>query len=303
MLLMETLSACPLCASTDLRRLLTVPDYESLTGDYGIDECVRCGVAFTNPRPLESELPKLYEQRSTADFPRMGGFVQGLRDYAIDRYLASQLGDCPASGKQDFRVLDFGCGDGALSRGLLRLGRARGCEMNVTAVDFHEAAPPALATVGCNVAYQSHATWHVAPGRHDAIFLRHVLEHHPQPLRLLNELGTKLRSQGRLFIEIPNRRSVWARVFGASFFPYYVPRHLFHFDLASIRRTLALANFSSVDAQLAHTPVLGRSLSYLIGRDISNTGVPGLATYPLQVTADVLARTSTTLRVIASTHA
>lgn len=301
MLQTEALEQCPVCRSRELRRLLIAPDFESQTGDYGIDECLGCGVGMTNPRPIEAELPKLYEQRSTADFPRMGGFVQRLRDFAIDRYLTGQLGASPAAGDTTL-ALDYGCGDGALTRGLIRFGRARQCQISVTAVDFHDSAPPALTNAGTQAAYQTNAAWHSNPGRYDAIFLRHVLEHHPQPLRLLGNFLAALRPGGRIFIEVPNRRSIWAHAFGRYYSGYYLPRHLFHFDRSSLASAVQNVGFKNVEVRLAHTPLIGHSMSYLTGLDIGNTGLPGLATYPLQVAVDMLCGTSTTLRAIATAH-
>jgi len=281
--------------------LLRGRDHESGTGEYGIDVCAGCGVAFTNPRPLESELPKLYAARSTADFPNLErGLANRLRGFAIDRYLHRQL---HPSQDRELAVLDFGCGDGALALGVLRYAARRGQVARVTAVDFHPDAPPGLAAVAAHVRYESYAAWQGTQERYTAVFLRHVLEHHPDPLRLLAELSNVLQPDGRVFIEVPNRRSVWARVFGANYFGYYVPRHLLHFDRASLTATLRRAGFRDCDVQLGHTPLLGRSLGYLTGRNIDNTGVLGLASYPLQVVADVLARKSTTLRAVAGGHA
>lgn len=298
----ETLSACPICGGTNLRRLLVAPDHESHTGDYGIDECATCNAAFTNPRPLESELPKLYEGRDTTDFPRLDGVVPKLRDFAIDRYLVGQLGADSLTGRSGFSALDFGCGDGALARGIVRFARTRRCVLQMTAVDFHTSAPPALTVAGMDVCYQSQQAWAANPGRYDAIFLRHVLEHHPHPLRLLGELAATLNPAGRLYIEVPNRCSAWARAFGPAYSGYYVPRHLLHFDAASLRGTIERAGMTCTSQSLAHTPLLGRSLGYLGGRDIGNTGLLGLASYPLQVAVDVAARTSSTLRAVATLH-
>jgi len=302
MLRTETLASCPICGETKLQRLLTAPDHESHTGEYGIDECAACAAAFTNPRPLESELPKLYEGRDTTDFPRLDGIVPKLRDFAIDHYLAGQLGADSLAGRATFSALDFGCGDGALARGIVRFARARASALQVTAVDFHAGAPPALAAPGADVRYQSQQEWMDKPGRYDAIFLRHVLEHHPQPLRLLGDLAATLNPGGRLFIEVPNRRSTWARVFGPAYSGYYLPRHLLHFDAKSLRGAIERAGMACISLRFAHTPLLGRSLGYLSGRDIGNTGLLGLASYPLQVAVDAVARTSSTLRAIATAH-
>jgi SAM-dependent methyltransferase len=295
----EMLSGCPICAGTRLRHLLTAPDYESRTGEYGIEECNQCGVAFTNPRPVASELPKLYDARATADFPRAGGLVRRLREFAIDRYLSSQLGTIEDAPGEPLFALDYGCGDGALAQGLARFAGAQGRTPDVTAVDFHDTPPPALAG-DATITYQRNAAWHAQPGRYDAIFLRHVLEHHPEPRQLLGELNATLRPQGRLFIEVPNRRSVWATVFGGSYFGYYLPRHLMHFDATSLELLMRQAGCNSVRVARAHTPVIGRSLGYLSGRDISNTGFVGLASYPLQVILDKICGRSSTLRAAGS---
>jgi len=298
----EMLERCPICGGGDLRRILTAPDHESHTGDYGIDECADCSVAFTNPRPLEQELPKLYAQRTSADFPRAGGFAQRLRSYAIDRYLASQLGSDAAHGDIPFAVLDYGCGDGALVCGLLRYGRKIGRRLHVTAVDFHELAPPAITHAGPVVSYQVNAAWHRHPGRYDVIFLRHVLEHHSQPLRLLSELAATLNPGGRLFIEVPNRRSLWARFFGRYYSGYYLPRHLFHFDQASLANILQRAGFRDPSVHLAHHPMIGGSLRYMTGMGSGNTSLIGLAGYPFQIGLDMLCGRSTTLLAAATRH-
>jgi 2-polyprenyl-3-methyl-5-hydroxy-6-metoxy-1,4-benzoquinol methylase len=298
----ETLDRCPVCGGDKLRRILTAPDHESHSGEYGIDECAGCGIAFTNPRPLEQELPKLYEQRSSADFAKMSGFAQRLRGFAIDRYLARQLGKWIAGDTRPIAILDYGCGDGALVSGLLRLSRRLRRPLHVTAVDFHEVAPPALADTGSTVSYQVNAAWHRNPGHYDVIFLRHVLEHHPQPLRLLSDLARALRPGGKLFVEVPNRRSAWARIFGSHYFAYYLPRHLFHFDRASLADVLRRATFVEVSVRLAHHPIVGGSLRYLTGIGSGNTSVIGLAMYPMQVTLDTIVRCSTALRASASRH-
>lgn len=298
----ETLDRCPICNGGNLRRIVTAPDFESHSGDYGIDECADCGVAFTNPRPVEGELPKLYSQRNTTDFPRMGGFVRRLRDFTIDHYLSGQLATRRVDGAKDFAVLDYGCGDGALVRGLVRFCSRRGLRVQVTAADFHAIAPPAIADAGPSVTYVSNAAWHQNPGRYDAIFLRHVLEHHPQPLRLLGDLAAALKPGGKLHIEVPNRRSLWAGIFGRYYVGYYLPRHLFHFDRASLSGALEHAGFREVDVRLAQHPMIGGSLGYFIGSASRNTGLVGLACYPLQVGLDKLCGRSTTLFAVVGGH-
>jgi SAM-dependent methyltransferase len=155
---------------------------------------------------------------------------------------------------------------------------------------------------GTEAAYQTNAEWHRDPGRYDAIFLRHVLEHHPQPLRLLADLGKALRTGGTLYIEVPNRRSMWAGIFGRYYSGYYLPRHLFHFDRASLDRVLRLSGFRDTSVRLAHHPMIGGSLRYMTGVGPGNTSLVGLAGYPIQIGVDAICGRSTTLLATATGH-
>ncbi|WIG56545.1 MAG: hypothetical protein OJF61_002333 [Rhodanobacteraceae bacterium] len=172
----------------------------------------------------------------------------------------------------------------------------------MTAVDFHEVAPPAIADAGPAVTYRINAAWHLDPGHYDAIFLRHVLEHHSRPLRLLSDLAASLNPGGRLFIEVPNRHSIWARLFGRYYSGYYLPRHLFHFDRVSLVGVLERAGFRHPAVRFAHHPMMGGSLRYMTGMGSGNTSLVGLAGYPFQIGLDVLCRGSTTLLATATRH-
>lgn len=291
LLRMETLEHCPLCSGTTLSPLRDVPDHESGTGVYRIDICVDCGLAFTNPRPLVEELPRLYAQRTTTDFAPGGeGLAGRLRRWRLDRYVRNfprSAGVSPAR----MRLLDFGCGDGNLALVARRAG------LEVEAVDFHALPPPVL--IGSAIGYRSIDAWQSATERYDIIVLRHVLEHHPAPVELLGQLRSRLMPHGTVAVEVPNRRSVWARIFGSDFFAYYVPRHLFHFDRDSLARTFAAAGFARIRMTRGHTPLIGHSLGYRWRREIDNLGLLGLASFPAQILADVIIGESSTLHVVA----
>jgi SAM-dependent methyltransferase len=290
----EELDKCPLCGGSEgLRDFLVTRDFETGTGEFPIQECTSCGLAFTNPRPTEQSLPLLYSGRDTSDFASGSrGIAQRLRDFSIRGYLRRRLPD--REGGQ-LNVLDFGCGDGSLS---LQAATSPS-QPNVTSVDFHDQSPRLLAAPGVRATYQSYWNWRDTPGQYDVIFLRHVLEHHPEPTRLLHELFRSLKKGGTLHIEVPNRTSIWARLFGSYFFAYYVPRHLSHFNAISLHRAIRESGFALTDAGNGHTPLMGRSIGNVLSKDIDNLGLVGLALFPLQVLADVVFGRSTTLRASA----
>lgn len=294
---LERLEYCPLCDNRDgLERLVITRDFETDTGEFPIDVCPACSLAFTNPRPTEQSIPLLYSQRSTPDFATGSrGPVRKLRDTVMRHYLSRRL---PADAEQ-LDVLDFGCGDGSLSICAAAYGEGRKQAIRVTAVDFHDRAPAHLAATQLNVGYENYWSWHSTTRLYDVIFLRHVLEHHPDPKRLLRELNSALKPGGSLHIEVPNRSTLWAKLFGRYYFAYYTPRHLLHFDSTSLESTVVGSGLRVANLRRGHTPVMGRSIGQAVGKDIDNLGIIGLALFPLQVGLDAITGRSTTLRLAA----
>ncbi len=64
----------------------------------------------------------------------------------------------------------------------------------------------------------------------DVISLWHVLEHLPQPDKVIEKLKTKLTPEGILIIAVPNFKSHDAQHYGSYWAAYDVPRHLWHFS-------------------------------------------------------------------------
>ena len=285
----EKLDACPLCGSDKLTVFLQGFDYETLTGSYNIEECQDCLIKFTNPRPTASDLPKLYEDRNSSDFVKPFILIDKLRSLSIRRSLAELPKDI-LSGKKS--VLDFGCGDGFFSKALADFNPG----IAVLATDFHSECPPRIVD-NPQVKYRSQSLFQEENGQYDVIFCRHVLEHALDPAAFIQALEQRLTKNGYLIIEVPNADSIWAKVFRNYYFAYYLPRHLFHFNETTLGALLK--SFGGKTIAKRNTPVLGRSLGYMMRLPIENTGIVGLSLYPLQLILDQLARSSNTLLAIA----
>ena len=57
----ETLSACPICNSSELEKYLQCKDFTVSKEIFSLVKCKSCGFVFTNPRPAESEIGKYYQ--------------------------------------------------------------------------------------------------------------------------------------------------------------------------------------------------------------------------------------------------
>ena len=72
-----------------------------------------------------------------------------------------------------------------------------------------------------------------------AITLWHVLEHLPDLDSVLAFLSISLEKDGALFIALPNPNSYDARKYKAFWAAYDLPRHLYHFNKASLTKLMA----------------------------------------------------------------
>lgn len=163
--------------------------------------CHDCGLLFTNPIPTEEQLDRYYAdegpyrthkveaaqarrlERKTR--PRGTERAPRARDLLLNALAPYVPVHQPPPGA---KVLDFGCGDGKFLNWLQDRGwDTYGIEpsTSVAFVRHHRlTSPPQDASI-------------------DLAILHHVLEHVPDPLGVLQQLGGALREGGVLFISLP----------------------------------------------------------------------------------------------------
>lgn len=286
----EKLEKCPVCRSDYIKKSMKGYDYETKTGEYDILHCNNCQVYFTNPQPVEEDIPLLYEDRSSADFPEMNSISSYLRKFNAKLFLRNTL---KFINKKELKVLDYGCGDGLLATVLSE----NKIFNKVHAVDFHSQSPELLREKS-NIKYFSYQNFAaVDENKYDIIFCRHVVEHTRDPEVFIKNLKNMLNENGLLYMESPNYNSIWRIIFGKYYFGLYLPRHLIHFNESSAK-FIYNEHFKTVYIFKSHTPIVGASLGYILNIKIRNLGIFGLLSYPVQILLDKIFFKSTTIKVV-----
>lgn len=126
-------------------------------------------------------------------------------------------------------ALEVGCGHGYMLAAL----RDRG--WTVQGIELHDAS----AAYGRNVldlpvAVGDLAAQGFSPASFDVIVFWHSFEHLPDPMGALRESVRILRPNGLLIVAVPNMASWQARWAGSDWFHWDVPRHLYHYDVATL---------------------------------------------------------------------
>jgi SAM-dependent methyltransferase len=225
--------ACPLCGIDYPHvEIAHGPDFEYRTTgnqEFRLTRCTRCRTIVLNPRPADTAIASLYPpEYEPYRFDRLNPLVKAGRDFvqrSKTRLIARYV---PDGGT----VVDVGCGGGAL----LKLLRAQtGARFRLIGWDYPGPHLDALAAEGiATIAAPLDSS--DPPGGVDLFVLNQVIEHVPDPDRLIRRLAAALKPGGYLLIETPNTRALDARWFGQRYWGgYHIPRHMVLFDEDNLR--------------------------------------------------------------------
>jgi 2-polyprenyl-3-methyl-5-hydroxy-6-metoxy-1,4-benzoquinol methylase len=235
--------ACALCGHRGGIPLATGPDfeYDTTRAELRFWRCP-CGGVYLDPRPAPEALGRIYPPTYYAyEFAqKLGSFVMRFKAFA-ERAKVRAYEPYLAAGA---RVLDVGCGDGHL---LADLRSACPFTLVLEGVDFSPDAAAAAERNGFKV-YQGRVEEIELPARaFDLIIMNQLIEHMPEPLRVLEAVARALRPGGHLFIETPNLDSLDARLFRRRYWGgYHLPRHFHLFDTRSLPELVRMAGLKTV---------------------------------------------------------
>lgn len=226
---------CPVCKGDSIREVFFSTDHTVSNEQYAIWECRDCSLRFTQNVPAEDAIGAYYASPAyISHTDSQEGLVNRMYHLVRRRTLASKASLIrKETGRQRGNILDLGCGTGAF----LHFMKQR--QWNATGIEPDETAR-LKAKALYNLEPLPAKAFFTLPGPFDAISLWHVLEHVHQLHIYIEKLGSLLSVTGKLFIAVPNYTSHDASHYGNRWAAYDVPRHLYHFSPASMKKLLDL---------------------------------------------------------------
>jgi SAM-dependent methyltransferase len=241
------LHKCPVCDGTSFRPL-PVPGrwigcevFDAVANDIGLVRCTHCGLHFINPRPSDELLDAFYSGDTYGCHDPEGSASAGSKaEFLLQQIECSVVADLPRT------LLDYGCGGGAF----IRRAIARG--WNAQGFEPGRRGREACLRGGLEVAERVEQLPEV---QFSAVTLHHVFEHLQDHAAILKGIQRVLAPGGLLFIEVPNVRSLRARLST----PWSIrklrfderhrafPIHLSYFDSRTLRHLLERSGWSVVN--------------------------------------------------------
>jgi len=221
-------TACPACGAETWTPRAAFADVPGAA----VEECP-CGMMRSTGLPkCEDQYEDQYYAGGTG--ARFAGPAESLSRWFRRRRAGAVEALHPAKG----RVLDVGCGNGALLDEL----RTRGWEAHGTQVS-RSAAAYARDKLGLDVFTGELTDAPYTPVSFDAVMLWHVLEHLEHPTAYLSKCRELLKDDGVLVVEVPHAGSVATALGGAWGMNWDPPNHLWHFTPGTLIKAIERAGF------------------------------------------------------------
>jgi len=251
-------------------------------GEWGFRKCSNpeCGLVWLDPMPAEQEIGGFYENFYTHDSARSqtGGLSFAAQ---AGRFAVKQINSIVKSliaGRQSSRqinlmflgektpgkLLEIGCGSGERLARLKKLGwQAEGQDIDPKAVGH------ARERFGLEVHCGDVCTLALPGDSFDAIIMNHVIEHLPDPGKVLAECHRLLKRGGTLVLTTPNTASYGHNHFQSAWLGLDPPRHLYLFSRTALSVVARKNGFQ--DYSIETTPA--RAQSFATGSyEIRRTG-------------------------------
>ncbi len=229
---------CPICLSDNITPHLTAKDYTVSQKEFAIWHCNNCTARFTQNVPEQDAIGAFYQSDnyiSHSDTKK--GFINTLYHAVRNRTLNNKkqlIIDAIKMMKGE--LLDIGCGTGAF------LNTMKNAGWGITGLEpDYNARKKAAALYGIHP-QEPEKLFELKPASYHAVTMWHVLEHVHELHAYIEQLGTLLVPNGKIFIAVPNYTSKDAEIYNNHWAAYDVPRHLYHFSPAAMEQLVSKYN-------------------------------------------------------------
>src|SRR6188474_1306048 len=225
---------CPVCGSAGISEVFKVKDNTVSQEYFEIYHCRNCQVRFTQNSPSEVSIGAYYKSEdyiSHTDTSKglINRIYRFVRNFSINQ--KKNLVE-KNTGLENGTLLDVGSGTGHFAAAMKNEG------WQVTGLEPDEGARAVAGKEHSLNLLPSVALFNLPEKKFNAITLWHVLEHVHDVKKYIQTFKKLLAENGKLFIAVTNYTSYDAEKYKEYWAAYDVPRHLYHFAPASMKRLM-----------------------------------------------------------------
>ncbi|OGD54665.1 hypothetical protein A3J78_00335 [Candidatus Beckwithbacteria bacterium RBG_13_35_6] len=205
-------------------------------------QCKNCSLVFFYPFPSKKQIKAIYTTKAFGVFNPQDKTKAGYDNYLTEERLWQAFFKkrlkLIKKYKNKGKLLDLGCGVGTF------LLEARQAGFYPYGVDIMEFAVKLCRKRGLKTVFQNDfSKLKFLKMSFDVITIQHTLEHLSDPLSLLRQARTLLKSKGILLVSVPDRKSIIATLMGKFWYDYYHYQHLYFFESKTLSNYIKKAGF------------------------------------------------------------
>lgn len=261
-LTVESKVQCGVCGGSSAVSMLSGPDRFHLRTDvYQLVRCPTCSLVWLEnpPTPQEAQYHYGVEYHQAV---QTSGEVDTSKRWCGPRNRVLELSRGGA-------LLDIGCNSGAF----LQTMRDDAWKLHGIEISSDQARR-AQVNSGARVFVGDVLDAPFAPESFDVVTCLHVMEHMYQPKEVLARVWSWLKPGGILYIQVPNIEGLEASLFGSYWFGLELPRHLYHFSPASLRRLLTQSGYEEILIRTLPDCYIEKSIRYVVDDVFARMGLP-----------------------------
>lgn len=230
---------CNFCGSTESTLCLQLKDHRlNLPGVWDLFQCQNCGLLYLSPQPDWDELKLHYPKKYHAYIRSGSPFIRRIRDMGVTKRVKSILNYQKEIGV----LLDIGCATGDFLSKFQELSYWEVCGLEIVP----DAAEHARQK-GLKVFNEGFLDIDFSNEFFDVITMWDVLEHMPDPSKVLKKCLRILKPGGLLVIKTPDPSGGEARLFKENWVGYEAPQHLYGFKKNVLINKLTDVGFELID--------------------------------------------------------
>ena len=292
---MEKVKYCPNCESNHIEHFIRVPDrHYGIKGEFNNAVCYACSLVFLDPMPNEEELSKFYPEDSYYSFHVDINYKEPLLKRLIKSIFLLNIKTKDPKFYNPGKILDIGCGNGWT----LNEYKQKGWE--VAGVEPSETAAKIGNKAGLNIHSGNLLSANYDDNRFDYIRSNHSFEHIPNPNEVLSEVFRILKSDGKLFIGVPNINGINSKLFKAYWYYLGAPVHTFNYSPSTLTSILEKNGFKvkKVTYNSNYAGILG-SIQIYLNRNKNLASDKGFVYnfIPFRIIASIIAKIENLFRI------
>lgn len=249
---LETVN-CLLCGSDRFKDLVPEGIVDTDGGEYleeplrsmrfQLVSCLECDTVYLRQRPKQSEIGAFYagEYHCYKSFNERGALMCTLGKLLAASKLKAIEKLMPPGSKT---VLDYGCGSGSW----IELMKIAGAPFEMIGSDIIPEQIEVARKLGIEafVANEDDLQEKLGGRKVGLIHMNHVIEHLPDPVKVLKALRDVLVDGGVIYGQTPNIDSADCRMFSKYWVQWHIPRHLVLYTPETIRKHAEAAGLEVV---------------------------------------------------------